>query len=76
MTAFIAFVTANIGAILAIIGALAGAFAIVAKLTPTPKDDKVAAAILNFLNLLPTTAKATYEARKAEKKGPTPIVGA
>ena len=74
MSTFIAFITANWASLLAILSALVGAFAIIAKLTPTPKDDAIAAAILNFLNLLPETAKQTYEEKKEKKDGPTPIL--
>lgn len=73
MTNFIAFITANWPTLLVIFSGLVGAFAAIAKLTPTPADDKIAAAILNFLNLLPKSAKATFEEAKKEDK-PTPVL--
>lgn len=72
MSNFITFITANWPTLLSIFGGLVGVLAVIAKLTPTPKDDKIAAAILNFLNLLPQTAKQTYEEEKEDK--PTPVL--
>lgn len=75
--AFITFLTANVGAIVAIITALVTVAGLIAKLTPTPKDDAITAKVLNFLNLLPTGAKQALSAGKDENKpsGPTPIMG-
>lgn len=72
MSNFITFITANWPTLLSILTGLAVVLAAIAKLTPTPKDDKIAAAILNFLNLLPQTAKQTYEEEKEDK--PTPVL--
>jgi hypothetical protein len=42
---------------LAMIGALFGLFTVIAKITPTPKDDAWVAKLLGWLNLLPETAR-------------------
>ena len=58
ITAAVAFIIANFGMLMGILVSLAGVGAIIAKLTPSPKDDKVVAAILRFLNLVPVPAVA------------------
>lgn len=42
---------------LALIGSLVALFVVISKITPTPKDDAWAAQLLNWLNLLPQSAK-------------------
>ena len=56
LTAAIAFIVANWSLMLGILVSLAGVGAVIAKLTPSPKDDRVFAAILRFLNLVPVPA--------------------
>ena len=56
ISAAVAFIIANFGMLMGILVSLAGVGAIIAKLTPSPKDDKVFAAILRFLNLVPVPA--------------------
>lgn len=58
LTAAFAFLVANFGVILGILVSLATVGAVIAKLTPSPKDDRVFASILRFLNLVPVPAEA------------------
>lgn len=76
LTAAIAFIIANFGLLVGILVTLAGVGAVVAKLTPSPKDDRFFAAVLRFLNLVPVPA-ATPNARTAPKAGgeEPPIMG-
>ena len=53
--------------IIALLGLLLGAFAAIAKWTPTPKDDAWAARLLGWLNLLPVTAKEKLKESKEAK---------
>jgi hypothetical protein len=73
MANFIQFLTANWPMLLQILAALAAVGALIAKLTPTPKDDGVFAGILKFLNLLPNPANSpASEEKKADE--PTPLL--
>jgi hypothetical protein len=73
--AFITFITANWAALVGVLVALLSVAALIAKLTPTPKDDAIIAKILYVVNLLPQTARQAYEANKAPKKDePTPVL--
>lgn len=73
--AFITFITANWAALVGVLAALLSVAALIAKLTPTPKDDAIIAKILYVVNLLPQSARQSYEAKKAPKKDePTPIL--
>lgn len=65
ITAAIAWLTANWAVLLGIIGSLAGVGAVIARLTPSPKDDRVFAAILRYLKLVPV-------APEAKRSGTTP----
>ena len=67
---FITFITANVGAILAILGGLLAVAGVIAKLTPTPKDDAVIEKLLYVFNLLPQSARDAVDARKAEADKP------
>ena len=71
MSTFITFITANWASLVGILTAAAGIFALIAKLTPSPKDDGIAAAILKFLNLVPQASPVADE--KDEDK-PTPVL--
>ena len=73
MSAFIAFIVANWPVLLQILVGLLGVLAIIAKLTPTPKDDGVVAAILKFLNMLPIPSTAS-EGKAEDKDEPTPLL--
>lgn len=64
LTAAIAFIVANWSMLLGILVSIAGIGAVIAKLTPSPKDDRVFAAILRFLNLVPVPA-VTPQSRPA-----------
>jgi hypothetical protein len=74
MQNFITFITVNWPQLVAVLVAVATVGSLIAKLTPTPKDDGIFAAILNFLNLLPAGAKAAREEKKASSDGPTPLL--
>lgn len=56
LTAAFAFIVANYGMLLGIVGSLLGVGAVIAKFTPSPKDDRVFAKLLGFLNLIPVPA--------------------
>jgi hypothetical protein len=75
ITAAIAFIIANFGMLMGILVSLAGVGAIIAKLTPSPKDDKVFAAILRFLNLVPVPAVQPPAANPAPSGDEPPIMG-
>jgi uncharacterized membrane protein len=74
ITTALAFLVANWSILLGIIATLAGVGAVIARLTPSPKDDRVFAAILRFLNLVPVPAASAPEAPKADGEEP-PIMG-
>lgn len=75
MAGVIAFITANWAMLLGILSALLGVVGMIAKLTPTPKDDAVVERLLYFFNLLPQSARAAHDEREAEKKdGPTTVL--
>jgi hypothetical protein len=75
ITAAVAFLVANWSLLLGILVSLAGVGAVIAKLTPSPKDDKVFAAILRFLNLVPVPAAPAERSNpKADGEEP-PIMG-
>lgn len=74
LTAAFAFIVANWSMLLGILVSLAGVGAVIAKLTPSPKDDKVFAAILRFLNLVPVPAVTPQAAPKADGEEP-PVMG-
>lgn len=56
LSAAVAFIIANWAMLVGILGSLLGVGAVIAKLTPSPKDDRVFAALLRFLNLVPVPA--------------------
>jgi hypothetical protein len=74
ITAAIAFIIANFGMLMGILGSLVGIGAVIAKLTPSPKDDRVFAAILRFLKLVPVPAASAPVAPKSDGEEP-PIMG-
>ena len=74
ISAAIAFIIANFGMLMGIIGSLVGVGAVIAKLTPSPKDDKVFAAILRFLKLVPVPAAPAPAAPESDGEEP-PIMG-
>ena len=74
ITAAIAFIVANWSLMLGILVSLAGVGAVVAKLTPSPKDDRVFAAILRFLNLVPVPAAPAPRAGNPESDGSEPPI--
>jgi hypothetical protein len=73
ITAAIAFLVANWAALIGVIGALLGIGAVIAKLTPSPKDDRFFAAALRFFKLVPVPA-ATPSAPESDGEEP-PIMG-
>jgi hypothetical protein len=75
ISAAIAFIIANFGMLMGILVSLAGVGAVIAKLTPSPKDDKVFAAILRFLNLVPVPASGTTPEPAPKSDGEPPIMG-
>lgn len=75
LTAAFAFIVANYGMLLGILGSLLGIGAVIAKLTPSPKDDRVFAKLLTWFNLVPVPANPTAnDAPKADGPEP-PIMG-
>jgi hypothetical protein len=50
--------------ILALMGILLSALVVIAKWTPTPKDDLWAARLLGWLNMLPVSAKEKLDESK------------
>jgi hypothetical protein len=54
--------------IVTLLGLLLGVLTVIAKWTPTPKDDAWAAKLMGWLNLLPVTAKKTLADDEAAKK--------
>lgn len=46
------------------LGALMGLFVVIAKVTPTPKDDAWVAKLLGWLNLLPVSARDKLPLKK------------
>ena len=75
ITAAFAFIVANWSMLLGILVSLAGVGAIIAKLTPSPKDDRVFAAILRFLNLVPIPAVPEAPAAPAPSDEEPPVMG-
>lgn len=77
ITAAIAFIVANWSLLLGILVSIAGIGAVIAKLTPSPKDDRVFAAILRFLNLVPvpSVAPAAGPSAPAPSDEEPPIMG-
>ena len=74
ISAAIAFIVANWSMLLGILVSLAGVGAVIAKLTPSPKDDKVFAAILRFLNLVPVPAVKAPRANPKSDGSEPPIM--
>ena len=74
ISAAIAFIVANWSMLLGILVSLAGVGAVIAKLTPSPKDDKVFAAILRFLNLVPVPAAPAPRANPQADGSEPPIM--
>jgi hypothetical protein len=74
ISAAIAFIIANFGMLMGILVSLAGVGAVIAKLTPSPKDDKVFAAILRFLNLVPIPAAAPAPRANPKADGEEPPI--
>jgi len=74
LSAAFAFIVANFGMLLGILVSLTGVLAAVAKLTPSPKDDRVFAAILRFLNLVPVPATAPRSNEAPKEDGPEPPI--
>jgi hypothetical protein len=76
MSVFIAWLVANFTTVVIPIAfATAGLGALVAKITPSPKDDRVFAAILRFLNLVPVAATKAPEAAPESDGNEPPIMG-
>jgi uncharacterized membrane protein len=73
LTAAFAFLVANWSLLLGILATLAGVGAVIAKLTPSPKDDRVFATILRFLNLVPVPA-VTAPPESPESDGEEPPI--
>ena len=68
MDNFMQWITDHWGNVVALVGLLVGAFAVVAKFTPTPADDRWAAWLMDKLNILPVTAKQVRQEKVAAKK--------
>ena len=75
ITSAFAFIVANWSMLIGILVTLAGVGAFIAKRTPSPKDDRVFAAILNFLNLVPVPAKAAPKSAPKSDGSEPPIMG-
>ena len=75
LSAAFAFIVANFGMLIGILASLAGVGAVIAKLTPSPKDDRVFAAILRFLKLVPVPAEAAPRANPKADGNEPPIMG-
>lgn len=73
-TAAIAFLVANFSLIVGIAVSLAGVGAVIAKLTPSPKDDRVFATILKFLKLVPVPAAPAPRAGNPEAEATEPPI--
>ena len=73
ITAAFAFIVANFGMLMGVLGSILGIGAVIAKLTPSPKDDRVFAAALRFFKLVPVPSTKS-EAPKADAEEP-PIMG-
>jgi len=76
LSAAFAFIVANFGMLAGILGSLLGIGAVIAKLTPSPKDDRVFAKLLGWFKLIPVPAVTPNagEAPKADGEEP-PIMG-
>jgi hypothetical protein len=68
MDNFLNFMSTQWPNILTLLGLLGGLFVIIAKWTPTPKDDLWAARIMGWLNMLPVSAKEKLADDTAAKK--------
>lgn len=68
---FIDWIGTNWPQVITLVTVLLGGVGIIAKWTPTPKDDEWVAKILGWLNLLPVTAKERLAQLEAEKKANT-----
>lgn len=75
ITAAFAFIVANWAMLFGIFGSLAGVGAVIAKLTPSPKDDRVFAAILRFLKLVPVPATPSRNVAPKADAPEAPIMG-
>jgi hypothetical protein len=73
ITAAFAFIVANFGMLMGILGSLLALGALFAKLTPSPKDDRVFAKLLSWFKLVPVAA-APSVAPQADGEEP-PIMG-
>lgn len=74
LTTAVAWLIANWALLLGVASALIGAGAVIAKLTPSPKDDRFFAAALRFLNLVPVPSAAAPAAPAPSAEEP-PIMG-
>jgi hypothetical protein len=61
----LAAIIANWAVIIGVIGSLLGLGAVIAKLTPSPKDDRFFAACLRFFKLVPVAAPGSDVAPRA-----------
>ena len=73
ITAAFAFIVANFGMLTGILGSILGIGAVIAKLTPNPKDDRVFAKLLTWFKLVPVPA-APAATPQADAEEP-PIMG-
>jgi hypothetical protein len=74
ITTAVAWLIANWALLFGVAGALISAGAVIAKITPSPKDDRVFAALLRFLNLVPVPQAAAPDAPAPSAEEP-PIMG-
>lgn len=76
MSVFIAWLVANFTTVVMPIALATVALgALIAKITPSPKDDQVFAAILRFLKLVPVPANVESTAGPAPSDEEPPIMG-
>jgi hypothetical protein len=74
LTAAFAFIVANFGMLVGILGSILGIGAVIAKLTPSPKDDRVFAKLLGWFKLIPVPATPSPTAAPKADVEP-PIMG-
>lgn len=74
ITAAFAFIVANFGMLMGILGAALGFGALIAKLTPSPKDDRVFAKLLTWFKLVPVPAVTPNAVSNPKADGEEPPI--
>ncbi len=75
LTAAFAFIVANFGMLLGIVGSLLGVGAVIAKFTPSPKDDRVFAKLLTWFKLVPVPSTPAPRSNPQADGTEPPIMG-